>query len=148
METNEWISAGEASAALAAAKRSRARVAWSRYPAWYWLTTGACLGAVSGTELLPGWWALAASAVIAALLVTVARAAARARGIREGCVRSAMTRRDALALGGPAALLMLAGAFMSKLAPRGAWPAAVAAVLVFAVYAGTGLTRSARAARQ
>jgi hypothetical protein len=99
-----------------------------------------------GGEAQPG--ARGLEQVPGVLLVTVARAAARARGIREGCVRSAMTRRDALALGGPAALLMLAGAFMSKLAPRGAWPAAVAAVLVFAVYAGTGLTRSARAARQ
>ena len=44
-----------------------------------------------------------------------------------------------------AVLLMLAGAAVSKFA---SWPPVVTAVLVFPVFAGTGLTLSARAARR
>ena len=55
-----------------------------------------------------------------------------------------MTMREQLVLGGPAALLIIAGAAASNLAP---WLPAVAAVLVFVVFAGTGLTMSARATR-
>jgi hypothetical protein len=45
METHASISPEEASAALAMAWSSRARVAWAGYPAWYWLATGLTLGA-------------------------------------------------------------------------------------------------------
>lgn len=143
METNGRISVDEAAAALAATKRTRARVAWSGYPVWYWLMMGASLGAVCYAVLRPGWWALPIAAVAAATLIWVARAASRTRGVREGCQRPA-TLRDQMILGGPAAVLIIAGAVASKFA---SWPPAVAAVLVFLVYAGTGLTLSARAAR-
>jgi hypothetical protein len=56
-----------------------------------------------------------------------------------------MTCRDVVVLYGPAAVMMLAGAAGSKLA---SWPPAVAAALVFLLFAGTGLTLSARAARR
>jgi hypothetical protein len=148
METYEPIDADEASAALVSVRHSRARVAWSGYPAWYWLTTGACLGAESYAMLLPGWWALPISAVLAVLLVMVARAAGRARGVCEGWTRSAMTRREAVVLGGPAAVVVLASAAASKFAAWPPWVPIVAAVLVFMLYAGTGLTLSARAARR
>jgi uncharacterized membrane protein YjjP (DUF1212 family) len=144
METNGQISVDEASAALAAAQRTRARVAWSGYPAWYWLTTGAGMGAVCYAVLQPGWWVLPLAAVAGLTLIILARAASRARGIREGCQRSSMTFRDQVVLGGPAALLILAGAAASKFV---SWLPAVAAVLVFVVYAGTGLMLSARASR-
>ena len=55
-----------------------------------------------------------------------------------------MTLRDQVVLGGPAALLILAGAAASKSV---SWLPVVAAVLVFVVYAGTGLTLSARCTR-
>jgi len=144
METNGPIGTGEASVALASAERTRARVAWSGYPAWYWLTTGAGLGAVCYAALLPGWWDLAIAALTAVTLVIVTRAANRARGIRERCQRGAMTLRDQVVLGGPAALVMVAGAVASKFA---SWSSIVAPVLVFMVFAGTGLTMGARAAR-
>jgi hypothetical protein len=144
METNGQISVDEASAALAAAQRTRARVAWSGYPAWYWLATGAGMGAVCYAVLQPGWWVLPLAAVAGLTLIIVARVASRARGIREGCQRSSMTLRDQVVLGGPAALLILAGAAASKFV---SWLPAVAAVLVFVVYAGTGLMLSARATR-
>ena len=35
METHDAVSAAEAAAALAAAERTRGRVAWGGYPAWY-----------------------------------------------------------------------------------------------------------------
>jgi hypothetical protein len=148
METYERIDANEAAAALASVRHSRMRVAWSGYPAWYWITTGACLGAGSYAVLLPGWRALAVSAVVAALLVVTAHAASRARGVCEGYTRSAMTWRDRAVLSGPAAAVMLAGAAASKFAAWPAWAPIVAAVLVFALFAGTGLTLGARAARQ
>jgi hypothetical protein len=144
METDGQISVDEASAALAAAQRTRARVAWSGYPAWYWLATGAGMGAVCYAVLQPGWWVLPLAAVAGLTLIIVARVASRARGIREGCQRSSMTVRDQVVLGGPAALLILAGAAASKFV---SWLPAVAAVLVFVVYAGTGLMLSARATR-
>jgi hypothetical protein len=145
METYEPIDADEAAAALASVRHSRARVAWSGYPAWYWLTTGACLGAGSYAMQLPGWWALAISAVLGVLLVMVARAASRARGVCEGWIRSARTCRDAVVLGGPAAVVILASAAASKFA---SWPPIAGAALVFMLFAGTGLTLSARAARR
>jgi hypothetical protein len=83
--------------------------------------------------------------VLAVLLFMVARAACRARGVCEGWIRSAMTRRDAAVLYGPAAGVILASDFT----PRSAsWPTAVAAVLVFLLFAGTGLALSARADRR
>lgn len=145
METNESISPDEASAALAAARHSRARVAWAGYPAWYWLTTGAAMGALPLALRLPGWWVLAASAVFAVVLVTVVRAASRARGVCEGWTRTAMTHREQLILNGPPAVLIIAGAAGSKFA---SWPPAAAAALIFLLFAGTGLTLSARALRQ
>jgi hypothetical protein len=144
METHDPVSADEAAAALAAAERTRVRVAWGGYPAWYWLTTGAALGAVCYAVLRPGWWVAPVAVVASVTLVIGARAARRARGIREGCQRGAMTMREQLVLGGPAALLIIAGAVASKFAP---WLPVVAAVLVFMVFAGTGLTMSARASR-
>jgi hypothetical protein len=144
METNEPISSGEAAAALAEAKRARTSVAWRGYPAWYWLGTGAALGLLSYALLLPGWWVMPVAVATAAALVIVSRAASRARGVRERCARSAMTVRDQVILGGPAALLILAGSAAAKFA---SWPPVVAAVLVFVVFAGTGLALSARAAR-
>jgi hypothetical protein len=144
METNEPIDADEASAALAAVRHSRARVAWGGYPAWYWIGTGACLGALTYASLLPGWWSLVISAVIAVLLVTVARAASRARGVCEGWTGNAMKGRDVVVLYGPPALVMLAGGAASKYA---SWSSIVAAVLLFVLFAGTGLALSARTAR-
>ena len=145
METFGSVDADEASAALESVRRSRTRVAWSGYPAWYWLTTGACLGAESFVTLLPVWGALPILAVIAVLLVMVTLAASRARGVCEGWIRSAMTLRERAVLYGPAAVVILAGAVASKFA---FWSPIVAAVLVFMLFAGTGLTLSARAARR
>ncbi len=149
METYESIGGDiggdEASAALAAVRDSRARVAWSGYPKWYWLMTGACYGALPCVMLLPDWWTMAISALIAVLLVTVAHAASRVRGICEGWVRSAMTHRDAVVLNGPPAIVIIAAGIGSKFA---SWSAIVAGVLVFLLFAGTGLTLSARAAHR
>jgi hypothetical protein len=144
METNGRISAGEASAALAAARQSRARVAWAGYPAWYWLTTGAAMGALPYALQLHGWQALAVPVALTVVLVTVAHAASRARGVCEGWTRSAMTHRDMLILNGPPAVLVIASAAGSKFA---SWPPIAAAALVFLLFAGTGLTLSARARR-
>ena len=91
METYEGISPDEAAEALAAAERSRARVAWSGYPWWYWLTTGAGMGLATYAVGQQGWWGPAIAAVIAVSLVYVAYAAARARGVCVGWVRGAMT---------------------------------------------------------
>ena len=144
METNGPVSADDASAALAAAKQARARVAWSGYPAWYWLMTGAGLGVLRYAALLPSWWDLAIAPLAGVALFIVARAANRVRGVRERCQRSAMTLRDRAILGGPAALVMLVGAAASKSA---SWPLAVPAALVGMMFAGTGLILSARADR-
>jgi hypothetical protein len=144
METSGSISSEEASAALASVAKSRARVLWGGYPAWYWLVTGACIGAMSYSTVLPDWWVLAASVVIAAVLVVVARAASRARGVCEGWTRRAMTRRDAVMLYGPVAFLIIVNAVVTKFVWW--WPI-LGAVLVCGLFAGIGLTRSARAAR-
>jgi hypothetical protein len=144
METPEWISTEEASAALETARGSRARVAWSRYPAWYWLISGALLGAGCFAVLPPGWWGLSIAAPIGPLLIGVAYVASRARGVCEGWTRSALTFRDGVILYGPPILMLLANAEASKFVP---WSSIVAAVLVFAMFAGTGLLRSAQAAR-
>ena len=144
METYGQIDGDEASAALASVRDSRWRVAWSGYPAWYWPATGAALGALSYTIELSGWRALAASVPIAAALVTVALAAGRARGVCEGWAGGAVKQRDRIVLYGPAAVVILAGAVASKFA---SWPPIAAAVLLFALFAGTGLTLSVRAAR-
>jgi hypothetical protein len=151
METNGSISTDEATAALASVRESRTRVAWCGYPAWYWLTTGAGLGALTYAALLPGWATMAISVLIGVLLIGVAHAASRARGIREGCVcvRGAMTRRDRLVLGGPAALMIIVSAAAAEIAGwPSLWPSIVAAVLVGVLFAGTGLILSARAARR
>jgi hypothetical protein len=149
METRGSIDAEEAAAALASVRQSRARVAWSGYPAWYWLTTGACLGALMYTTLLPGWLATVLSALIAVLLVLVARAACRARGVCEGWTRSAMTRREAVVLYGPVALVILASAAAARFGSWSSpWPSIAAAALVGVLFAGTGLTLSARASRR
>lgn len=95
--------------------------------------------------LLPDWWDLAIPAVVAVLLVIVTRAACRARGVCEGWIRSAMTLRDGIVLGGPAAAVILANGVVSKFVP---WSSIVAAVLVFLLFAGTGLILSARAAHR
>ena len=55
-----------------------------------------------------------------------------------------MTPRDTAVLYGPEILLMLAGAPVSK---HVWWSSIAVAVLVSAVFAGTGLARGARAAR-
>lgn len=144
METNETATPDEASEALASAKRSRARLAWSGYPAWYWLITGASLGAYCYAMSLPTGWDVAAAIATALLLVIVARAAGRARGVCEGWVNTAMTMRDKAVLYGPAALVVITNAAVSKLAW---WSSIVASVLVFTVFAGTGLLLGARAVR-
>jgi hypothetical protein len=146
METYEPIDADEAAAALASVRDSRARVAWAGYPAWYWLTTGSGLGAMSYAVLLPSWWALAIPAALGIVLVVAARGACRARGICEGWT-GAMTWRDMLTLYGPMAVVILASAAASKVTAWSPWPPAVGAVLVFLLFAGTGLTLTARATR-
>jgi hypothetical protein len=145
METDEPIGADEAAAALASVRHSRARVAWSGYPAWYWLAVGACLAAGACAVLLPLGWALAACASLVVLVITATRAACRARGVCEGWARSAMTRRDRAVLYGPATAVIFASGLTSRTA---AWPSAVAAVLVFLLFAGTGLALSARPGRR
>lgn len=142
METGRSISVDEASAALAAVRRSRASVAWRGYPTWYWLGTGACLGAIASAMLLPGWWDLAASAAIAVALILITRAAARARGVCEGWFPNSRRFADQVLLAGPVAFVMVAGEVAAKfVAP---WAAVVAGVLIFVLYAGTGLAMSAR----
>ncbi|HZR53173.1 MAG TPA: hypothetical protein VFB06_27125 [Streptosporangiaceae bacterium] len=145
METNEPVTRDEASAALASVRDSRRRVAWRGYPAWYWPATGAALGGLSLTIGLSGWRALAATVPVAAALVIIALAAGRARGVCEGWAGGAARQRERIVLYGPAALVILAGAIASKFA---SWPPVAAAVLLFVLFAGTGLTLSARAARR
>lgn len=144
METVGSVNRDEA-AALASVRDSRRRVTWSGYPSWYWPATGAALGAFSYTVELSGWPALAASVPIAAALVTVTLVAERARGICEGWSVRAAKQRDRIALYGPAAIVIIAGAAVSKLA---SWAPIAAAVLLFALFAGTGLALSTRAARR
>jgi uncharacterized membrane protein YjjP (DUF1212 family) len=148
METNGSISAEEASAALESVRHSRARVAWGGYPVWYWLLTGACLSAGCAAILLPDGWDVASVAVLVALAAGVARAASRARGVCEGWTRSAMTWRDGLALFAPSTVLILGAAFAWRFTSWAPWSSIVAAVAVFVLFAGTGLTLSARATRR
>ncbi|WP_326950743.1 hypothetical protein OG439_19305 [Amycolatopsis sp. NBC_01307] len=148
METNRSINAPDASAALAEVRRSRARVAWSGYPAWYWLLTGAGLSAGTAAVLLPDWWGLAVVAVVTSGLVKVAHLAGRRRGVCEGWVRSAMTAREVLALYGPAAVVILADAVAQRADWWSPWSPIVAAVLVFGLFTGVGLTFTARAGRR
>ena len=143
METYGRISPQEAAEALESVQRSQTRVAWSGYPWWYWVATGAGLGAVTYAIALPRWWALVLVAVVAPALYFVARAACRARGVCEGWT-SAMPRRDIGVLYGPAVVLMLTNGVVSKYA---GWSSIATAVLVFALFAATGLVRGARAAR-
>ena len=145
METSGPVSAAEASAALASVERSRARVAWTGYPRWYWLATAAGLAVLPAATLLPVWLGVAGIAVVAFVLFRLIIAASRARGVCEGWTRSAMRWWEVALLYGPAVIVMNAGAVMSPLAWW--WPIA-AAVLVFALFAGTALTLSARAARR
>jgi hypothetical protein len=143
METHGSVSVDEASVALAAVERSRSRVAWSGYPAWYWLATGAGLGALTYVTTRSGWWNLAIP-VVGVFLILVARAASKARGVCEG-LGSAMRPLEVLVLYGPAVALMLADAFVSKSV---SWAPIPVAVLVFAVFAGTGLALGASAGRR
>jgi hypothetical protein len=148
METNGSISADEASAALTSVRRSRRRVAWSGYPVWYWLLTGAGLSAGTVAILLPGWWGLAIAAVVVVGLVRVAYAASRARGVCEGWIRGAMTWRDGVALYGPVTVVIFANAVLSRFVSWWTWSTIVAAVLVFLLFTGTGFMLGARAARR
>jgi hypothetical protein len=148
MATNESIGADEASAALASAGNTRARATWGWYPAWYWFATGAGLATAPVAVLLPDGWAVALLAVVAVSVVYVARAAGRARGICEGWMRYGMTRREALVLYGPAIVVILGNGVVSRYGTWTPWAPIVAAVLVFVLFAGTGLTLTARAARR
>jgi hypothetical protein len=141
METSGPISPAEASAALAAAARSRTRVAWAGYPTWYWLAAGAGLAALPFATVAPDWLGLLGVALVAGLLVTLAFAAGRVRGVCEGVTRSAMRWGEGLLLYGPALVVLLAGAFVP-------WSPIVTGALVFALFVGAGLTLSARAARR
>jgi hypothetical protein len=147
METNGPIDVDEAAAALASVRRSRARVAWSGYPTWYWLATGTCLGIGTVAILFPLWGSLLTAIAVAVALVRVAHLAGRARGVCEGWVRAAMTWRDVLVLYGPAVVVILTCAVMSRLDLWSPWPPIVGAVLAFVLFTGAGLTLSARAAR-
>lgn len=100
METHGRISAAEASAALASVRRSRTRVAWTGYPAWYWLATAAGLAALPLATLVPDWLGIVGVAVVAALLVRLAIVASRNRGVCEYWTRSAMRLREAALLWG------------------------------------------------
>jgi hypothetical protein len=148
METNGSISAAEASAALASIQRSRARVAFGGYPAWYWLTTAAGLSAGSVAIPLPAWWGVPIAVAVAVALVGVAYAAGRARGVCEGWSRGAMTRQQSVALYGPATVVILASAVAARFASWSPWWSIVAAVLVFGLFVGAGLTLRARATRR
>lgn len=142
--SREPISREEASAALASTRQSRIRVAWQGYPAWYWLITGAGLGGASYAVQLSGWRGWAIPVAIIVVLVVAARAAGRARGVCEGWTSSAMTPQETAVLYGPAALIIIAVAAMSK---PSSWTSITAAVAIFLVFAGTGLILGARAGR-
>jgi hypothetical protein len=146
METYGPVSAGEAAAALAAVQDSRARVAFARYPPWYWLGTGAGLGAMSYAVMMPSRWSVAVLAAVGVVLIAAARVACRARGICEGWV-GAMTLRGMVTLYVPVAVAILASAAASKVTAWSPWPAAGGAVTVFLWFAGTGLALTARADR-
>lgn len=149
METHGSIDADEAAAALASVRQSRTRVAWSGYPAWYWIATGSGLAALAPMMLLSTWLVMPAAVAIAALLVVAPRVAGQARGVREGWACSPMTFRERAALYGPAALVLVASAVAVKLAPGSSpWPPIAAAALIFILIAGRGMLGSARAARR
>jgi hypothetical protein len=145
METSGSISAAEASAALTSAERSRERVAWTGYPAWYWLSAAAVMALLPIATLVPVWLGLLVTAVVGVSSTVLAVAVNRARGVCEGWVRTAMRARDVAVLYGPAVAVALAGTFGARF---GWWWPASAAVLAFALFAGTGLLLSARAARR
>ena len=145
METHGSISAAEASAALASVERSRARVAWSGYPAWYWFGTAAGLASMSFATSVPDWLGLLGCAVVAAVLIRLAIVAGRARGVCEGWTVGATRARDVLVLYGPAMVVLLVGSFTARLAW---WVPVVSSVLVFVLFAGAGLALGRRAARR
>jgi hypothetical protein len=144
METRGPISADEASAALASVRHSRARVAWTGYPTWYWLSTAAGLAALPLATLLPAWLGAVVCAMVAVLLARLIVAAGRARGVCEGWTRSAMPWQEVVLLYAPAVVVLVAGSFAARLAW---WLPIVAAVLGFLLFAGTALTLRARARR-
>lgn len=146
METYEPIGAAEAAAALASVRDSRARVAFAGYPAWYWLTTGAGLGTMSYGVMMSRWWSVAILAAAGLVLIASARAACRARGICEGWT-GVRTLRGTVALYFPAAVVILGSAAAAKVTAWSPWPATVGAVVVFLLFAGTGLALTARADR-
>jgi hypothetical protein len=148
METDGSISADEASQALASARSARARATWGGYPAWYWLATGAVLAMAPVAVLLHDGWDLALLALAVVSMAYVARAAGRARGICEGWTRQGMTRREALVLYGPAIVVILANGVVSRYVDWLPWLPIVAAVLVFVLFAGAGLTLTARVAHR
>ena len=148
METHESIdhdpiSREEASEALASTRQSRARVAWSGYPAWYWLITCACLGGASYAMRLSGWQGRTILAALVVVVVGVAYAACRARGICQGWTSNAMTPRETAVLYGPPAVIII----IESAANPSSWASIVVAVLIFLVFAGTGLIVGARAGR-
>lgn len=145
METNGVISPAEASAALASVERSRTRVAWTGYPTWYWLVMAAGFAALQFMVLLPDLLSLVGIAVVTAGLVGVALVSGRVRGVCEGWTRSAMRLRDGLLLFGPTFVVLFAGALASRFIW---WSTIPAGVLVFALFAGTGLMLSARGGRR
>lgn len=120
-------------------------MAWVGYPAWYWVATGAGLAAMALGTLLSDWWGLVGVAVVAVALVGLVRVVSRIRGVCEGWTRSAMRWRDGVVLYGPAMVVLTANGIASRAVW---WSPVVAAVLVFAAFAGAGLTLSARAARR
>jgi len=145
METHGPVSPAEAAAALAAVRRSRARVAWAGYPTWYWLATAAAWAVMPLATLLPAWLGLVSCVLVSFTLLRLVVVAGRIRGVCEGWTRGAMRSRDVAVLYGPAVVVAVAGGFTASLAW---WSPVVAAVLVFALFAGTALTLSARAGRQ
>jgi len=98
--------------------------------------------------LLPGWWGLVIAAAVMFGLVRVAHAAGRVRGVCEGWGRGAMTVREVLALYGPTAVVILADAVAQRFGWWSPWSPIVAAVLVFGLFTGVGLTLSVRVGRQ
>ncbi len=145
METHGRIDAADAARALDVVRHSRARVAWSGYPAWYWVGTAACLAALPLAMLLPVWLGAAACAAVGVVLFRLIVAAGRVRGVCEHWARGAMRMWEVTALYGPPAAIGLACAVVARFAW---WAPIVAAVAVFVLFAGTGLTLSARAARR
>jgi len=145
METSGPISAAEASSALASARESRARVAWAGYPTWYWFATAAALAVLPFATVLPDLFGLGVTAVAAVVLIRLAVAAGRVRGVCEGWTSSAMRWQEIVLLYGPSIVVLFAGAVAARFAW---WAPIAAAALTFVLFAGTGLALSARAARR